>query len=107
MSKRRDWFGPVRCGWCITNDHPNCIVLVEMGKDAKKGRPRDRHGLRATSQPPWHCGCDCEFARQSKCVACSRTGVLVENDRCVDAGTCDPALTPERPMMNDLRMKAS
>lgn len=105
--KPRTWFGKQRCGWCITNDHENCIVLVAMGQDSKKGRPRDRHGLRATSQPPWRCGCWCEYAEQSKCVMCGRTGVLVENGRCVDAGGCDPGLAPERPMMDDLRRKAS
>jgi hypothetical protein len=73
---------PVRCGWCITGDHDNCLVIMIMGET------RSRNDKKATGPYPWRCPCGCLRSVNTKCLNCQRVGVEVTENRCTDERAC-------------------
>ena len=68
--------GKIRCGSCISNNHENCVVNIEMGK-----------GMSAYL---WRCECICH-AGESSCVLCGRRDLPTDAGRCVDLRSCAAA----------------
>ena len=96
-----------RCGWCITADHPNCVVVVEMGHHAGRGRPKsEANRSKRPDTYVWRCKCSCEYAQAAKCVDCQRVGVDLTKNRCTDVADCDLAAVkvPVRPMLEKGRL---
>jgi hypothetical protein len=73
---------PARCGWCITDDHSHCVIVIRMGARADKAS-----GI-AKGQPYlWFCPCWCP--KSTKCLDCQRFGVDIdENWKCRDQAKC-------------------
>jgi hypothetical protein len=68
-----------RCGWCIGDDHANCVVVVELGR-SKSGK------LPITY---WRCSCSEGKHPRTKCLDCNRRNVEVgQNWRCKDQLGC-------------------
>ena len=88
---------PTRCGWCINEDHENCVVTIEV------------------STGVWRCPCDVSIVvaggplsgqvlhcddpriRGTRCTKCRRRGVEVDDkSRCIDQDNCKGYLAQQR-----------
>jgi hypothetical protein len=73
---------PIRCGWCITGRHADCVVVVETGVPVRKVK----HIIRVPKF--WHCQCPEQGHPATRCVDCQRPGVDTYQYRCRDRKDC-------------------